>query len=71
VAAGAHRVAIRVAATPRNVFGPFHDPRPEPCVLWPGHWVLFADKTLPAGAEYDVVDYGLFEPARLWAVGAE
>jgi hypothetical protein len=65
VDAGAHRVAVRVAATPRNVFGPFHDPRPEPRGLWPGHWALFADMKQPAGAEYDVVDYGLFEPPRL------
>ena len=71
VSAGAHRVAIRVAGTPRNVFGPFHDPRPEPRVLWPGHWVLFADKTFPAGTEYDVVDYGLFEPPRLSTVDSE
>jgi hypothetical protein len=71
LAAGAHRVAIRVAGTPRNVFGPFHDPRPEPRVLWPGHWALFADKTLPAGSEYDVEDYGLFEPPRLSTVRSE
>ena len=68
---GVHRIAVRVAGTPHNIFGPFHDPRPVPRVLWPGHWILFADKKLPPGAEYEVVDYGLFEAPRLSLVSPQ
>ena len=71
VSPGAHHIAVRVAGTPHNVFGPFHDPRPVPPVLWPGHWILFADKKQPPGAEYEVVDYGLFEAPRLSLVRPE
>jgi hypothetical protein len=70
-AAGRHRVTVRVAGTPRNVFGPFHDPRPVPRVLWPGSWTLFAGDTQPAGSDYEPVDYGLLEPPRLSALVAE
>ena len=65
VTAGRHEVTVRVAGTPRNVFGPFHDPRPEPRVLWPGHWNLFANIGPPRGEQYDVAPYGLLEPPRL------
>lgn len=67
---GRHVVTVRVAGTPRNVFGPFHDPRPEPRVEWPGHWLLFAERKQPPGAEYGVAEYGLFEPPTLTAVGS-
>ncbi len=60
-----------MAGTPHNVFGPFHDPRPVPRVLWPGHWILFADNKQPPGAAYEVVDYGLFEAPRLSLVRPE
>ena len=64
VPAGHHEVAIRVAGTPRNVYGPFHDPRPKPRTLWPGHWTLFAHIHQPAGASYDVEPYGLLTAPR-------
>ncbi len=66
VAPGPHELAIRVVGTPRNVFGPFHDPRP--CcdrVLWPGHWSLYAHIEPPSGSAYELADYGLMEPPAL------
>ncbi len=66
VTAGRHQIAVRVVATPYNLFGPFHDPRPKNNrVLSPGQWALYATKPQPPGAEYGTEDYGLFSPPRL------
>jgi hypothetical protein len=58
---GVHTVAVRVMATPRNLFGPFHHPQKQRMIAWPGLWAEFPEHQ-PGGADYDVVDYGLLEP---------
>ena len=57
---GRHIVGVRIISTPRNLFGPFHDPAKLRTIGWPGSWTKFPEHQ-PPGAEYDVVDYGLFE----------
>jgi len=66
VAAGKHELAIRVCGTPRNLLGPFHDPaRRRLVALPPGAWVQLENTPQPPGEQYDLVDYGLFEPPQL------
>ncbi len=64
---GPHRVGIRVAATPRNLFGPFHNPAKPRRQAWPRHWRRFAEHQ-PPGARYDTLDYGLMSPPAIHAV---
>jgi len=63
-APGAHRIGVRVVATPRNVFGPFHNPAKLRMRAWPAAWREFPEHQ-PAGASYDLLDYGLMEPPRI------
>ncbi len=60
-APGRHTLAVRVVSTPRNVFGPFHNPAKPRMRAWPAAWID-APEQQPAGARYDVLDYGLLEP---------
>ncbi|MFB3920739.1 MAG: glycosyl hydrolase [Terriglobia bacterium] len=64
---GPHVVGLRVVATPRNLFGPFHNPTRPRMIAWPGAWSEFPEHQ-PPGNEYDVLDYGLVEPFRVEAV---
>jgi hypothetical protein len=64
---GRHVVGVRVVATPRNLFGPFHDPAKPRMIGWPVSWTKYPEHQ-PPGAEYDVVDYGLFEPFTVEAL---
>jgi hypothetical protein len=64
---GRHTIAVRVVSTPRNLFGPFHDPTKPRMLGWPSGWTKFPEHQ-PAGSEYDVVDYGLFEPFTVEAL---
>ena len=67
VAPGVHRVGLRVVATPRNLFGPFHNPTKPRMIAWPGAWSEFP-KNQPPGEKYDFVDYGLMEAFSVQAV---
>jgi hypothetical protein len=58
VSAGRHTVAVRVVSTPRNLFGPFHNRTKPRMRAWPAAWADFPEHQ-PAGAQYDVLDYGL------------
>ena len=64
---GQHRVALRIVATPRNLFGPFHNPTKPRMIAWPAAWGDFPEHQ-PPGAEYDMLDYGLMEPFRVEAL---
>ena len=66
-APGAHTVALRVVSTPRNLFGPFHNPTKPRMIAWPGAWSEFPEHQ-PPGAKYDLVDYGLMERFRVEAI---
>jgi hypothetical protein len=35
---GKHQVAVRIVSTPRNVFGPFHNPTKPRMRAWPAAW---------------------------------
>jgi hypothetical protein len=61
VAPGKHKVAVRVVSTPRNLFGPFHNPGKPRMRAWPAAWADFPEHQ-PAGQLYDVLDYGLMSP---------
>ncbi len=64
---GAHTVGLRVVATPRNLFGPFHNPANPRMSGWSGAWSVFPEHQ-PPGAKYDLVDYGLMEKFRVEAI---
>lgn len=64
---GAHTVALRVVATPRNLFGPFHNPTKPRMRSWPAAWSEFPEHQ-PAGSQYDFVDYGLMEAFQVEAL---
>ncbi len=58
VQAGNASIEIRVYGTPRNVFGPFHNPQKPRFRAWPNAWAEFPERQ-PPGSAYDVLDYGL------------
>ena len=60
-APGRHALAVKVVATPRNTFGPFHNPSKPRMRAWPAAWADFPEHQ-PAGSAYDVLDYGLMAP---------
>jgi len=63
-APGLREVAVRVVSTPRNVFGPYHNPVKPRMRAWPAAWAEFPARQ-PGGAEYDLLDYGLMGPPTL------
>jgi hypothetical protein len=60
VTPGPHVVGLRVVATPRNLFGPFHNSTKPRMIAWPAAWGDFPEHQ-PAGSQYDLLDYGLME----------
>jgi hypothetical protein len=62
---GNHQVAVRVVSTPRNIFGPFHNPAKLRMRAWPAAWAEFPEHQ-PEGKRYDVLDYGLMESPRVF-----
>jgi hypothetical protein len=66
ISPGRHKVGVRVVATPRNLFGPFHNPAKLRMKAWPAAWAEFPEHQ-PPGSAYDVLDYGLMEPPTLSA----
>lgn len=65
-APGRNTIAVRVVAPPRNVFGPFLNPDKTRMSATPTSWAN-PPRIQPPGAQYDVLDYGLFEPPRVSA----
>jgi hypothetical protein len=63
---GKHKVTVRIVSTPRNTFGPFHNPQKLRMRAWPGAWAEFPEHQ-PAGDAYDLLDYGLVAPPVLSA----
>lgn len=66
-AVGRHTLALRVVSTPRNVFGPYHNPAKPRMRAWPGAWMEFPDRQ-PAGSQYDLIGYGLMRPPMVSAI---
>jgi len=64
---GRHVVALRIVATPRNLFGPFHNTTKPRMIAWPGAWKDFPEHQ-PPGTQYDLLEYGLMEPFRVDAL---
>lgn len=62
--AGENEVVVAVYGTLKNTLGPFHN-GPPLGRAWPGSFQQGAKGGRPPGAEYGVVDYGLFEDFRL------
>lgn len=58
--AGEHMLALRVVSTPRNLFGPYHNPAKPRMRAWPAAWAEFPEHQ-PAGSQYDLLDYGLMQ----------
>jgi len=64
VTPGKHTLQLQVAATPRNLFGPFHNPAKLRMRAWPAAWAEFPEHQ-PPGSAYDILDYGLMQPPTL------
>jgi hypothetical protein len=62
---GSHTVRITIAGTPKNLFGPFHDPGRSRNSAWPHLWSRFPEHGPPAGGKYDVEEYGLFHAPHI------
>jgi hypothetical protein len=61
---GPNEVSVVVYGTLKNTLGPFHNDPPLGRA-WPGSFQQGAKGGDPAGSEYSVVDYGLFEDFKL------
>lgn len=60
---GENRVVVEVYGSLKNLLGPHHNVRRRGIVT---PWSFkYAPETQPSGVEYDLVDYGLFEPFRV------
>jgi hypothetical protein len=71
VRAGANEVTVEVYGTPKNLLGPHHlGVGKQRGSAWPGHFKQ-APETQPAGARYDSIGYGLFQPFSLLAEKTE
>ena len=64
LASGPNEVSVVVCGTLKNTLGPFHG-EPPLGRAWPGSFQRGAKGGYPAGSEYSVVDYGLFEDFKL------
>ncbi len=65
ISSGEHTLRVTVAGTPKNLFGPFHDPARSRNSAWPVMWSRFPEKGPPPGKKYDLEKYGLFKPVRV------
>jgi hypothetical protein len=59
---GANKVEIKVIGSNKNLLGP-HFNNPAPGLVSPGHFRNV--KSYPAGKDYQLLDYGLFEEFTL------
>ena len=64
---GPHVVAVKVVSTPRNTFGPYHNPTKPRMRAWPAAWADFPPHQ-PAGSAYDILDYGLTGAPKVTAI---
>jgi hypothetical protein len=60
---------VRVVSTPRNLFGPYHNPQKLRMKAWPAAWAEFPEHQ-PAGTAYDVIEYGLAAPPVVKVAGS-
>ncbi len=60
-------ITLRVVGTPKNLFGPFHDPNRMRKIT--GQWLNGNACGPIAGKNYDLLDYGLMTPPRLVVYG--
>ena len=63
-AGGPNEVVVSVFGTLKNTLGPFHN-KPALGRAWPGGFQQGAKGGRPAGKDYSVVDYGLFEDFKI------
>ncbi len=63
---GKNTISVRVIGSLKNILGPFHQQQTKGLVT-PWSW-KFPPKQQPAGHDYALVDYGLFEEFEVWAV---
>ena len=56
-------IVLRVMGTPRNLFGPFHDPNRFRRIS--GQWLTGSPWGPIAGKKYDLLDYGLMKPPQV------
>jgi hypothetical protein len=61
---GRNAVEVAVIGTLKNTLGPFHN-NPPLGRAWPGEFQKGAEKGRPAGKDYSVAGYGLFEDFRI------
>ncbi|MDD8025846.1 MAG: glycosyl hydrolase [Acidobacteriota bacterium] len=61
---GRNEVIVAVVGTLKNTLGPFHN-NPPLGRAWPGQFQKGAEKGRPAGREYSVAGYGLFEDFKI------
>ncbi|MHA6483243.1 glycosyl hydrolase [Paenibacillus sp. strain BS8-2] len=59
---GSNELILRVAGSLKNMLGPHHDPDKPRQVAWPGNWKKAPLIGRPNPEQYDLIDYGLFEP---------
>lgn len=61
---GRNEVTVAVVGTLKNTLGPHHN-NPPLGRAWPGQFQKGAEKGRPAGKDYSVVGYGLFEDFKI------
>jgi hypothetical protein len=66
---GPRSVTVRIVSTPRNIFGPFHNPEKRRMVAWPSDWAILSEHQ-PPGSDYDLLEYGLMK-APVISTGTE
>lgn len=60
---GQNQIEVKVIGSLKNLMGPHHN-NPAPGLASPGSWRNV--KAYPAGADYKMLDYGLFEDFKLY-----
>lgn len=58
---GENRIRVRVCGSFKNLLGPFHDPAHTRKTAWPYFWKTAPIQGPPNAADYDLLDFGLFE----------
>jgi hypothetical protein len=59
---GLNKIEVKVIGSLKNLLGPHHN-KPKPGFVSPGVWRNV--KFYPAGKDYQILDYGLFEDFEL------
>ncbi len=61
---GKNTISVRVTGSLKNILGPFHQEQREGIVT-PWSW-KYPPKEQPAGNDYSLIDYGLYEEFNVW-----